>query len=445
MRLTVPEPKIDLYNEGFEKHCRLGRAKDGQKLSDLVERVSEPMVVALDAPWGAGKSVFLKCWVGAHVAENGGTATTVYFDAFKHDYLDDPLVSIVGVVAERLESLGGSKSGSAKKKGLAKVKSYAPMFGRALLRLGIAYATAGALHEIPDPTQSLADDALDAGSKELGDATRDFWRTEENRRNAMEGFREGLSQVASDETKLVIVVDELDRCRPDYALSLLEVIKHFFDVPNVHFILGVNSAELANSVRARYGSGVQAEKYLQKFITLTMPLVPRPARRGPSTQLQIDHFRYVSEQLGLEASWKFRWLETYLGYVDHHAGLGLRDVERIAALAVLTPEPIERPEARLHLYTGLIILKVHAPGLIQKAKDGSLNNEDVFRIFKLRGQAEIGGARWKAHACWVLATLPDGQIPESVLDEWKIILFLDYEPSELLRDTLADCIEAFQI
>ena len=60
--------------------------------------------------------------------------------------------------------------------------------------------------------------------------------------------------------KLVIVVDELDRCRPDYALSLLEIIKHFFNVEGVHFVLGVNLSELQNIVRARYGRNIKAWK-----------------------------------------------------------------------------------------------------------------------------------------------------------------------------------------
>ncbi|WP_333848286.1 P-loop NTPase fold protein, partial [Phaeobacter italicus] len=67
MRLTVPEPKIDLYNDGFADHDQLDRKATGDKLSDLVERIDDPMVIALDGAWGSGKSFFLKCWVGEHL------------------------------------------------------------------------------------------------------------------------------------------------------------------------------------------------------------------------------------------------------------------------------------------------------------------------------------------------------------------------------------------
>ncbi len=337
-RLSLPEPEIELYQDGFEGICRLGRAAEGKKLSDLVERISEPMVIALDAPWGAGKSVFLKCWVGAHGNENRGSAKTVYFDAFQHDFMDDPLIGLTSVISDRFGSDEKAKNT------WKAAKEAASKLVRPAARIGLAMATAGAT----EVTGAAVDAGLKAGSKELEDASKEFWKKEDGKRAAMRGFREALDQIAK-ERKLVIVVDELDRCRPDYALSLLEVIKHFFNVPNVHFVLGANLQELANSVRARYGSGVRAEKYLQKFITATMPLIPRGARSG-SSQLQIRHFQYVCDELGLSNLWKGDWLNKYLSFVDHHARLSLRDVEKIAALAKVTREPPSERPATDHIY-----------------------------------------------------------------------------------------------
>lgn len=87
----MPEPKIDLYKNGFLEVCKLGRHVEGKKLSELVENINQSMVIAVDAPWGAGKSFFLKCWVSTHTKEIKET-TTVYFDAFANDFLDEPLI-----------------------------------------------------------------------------------------------------------------------------------------------------------------------------------------------------------------------------------------------------------------------------------------------------------------------------------------------------------------
>lgn len=71
---------------------------------------------------------------------------------------------------------------------------------------------------------------------------------------------------------LVFVIDELDRCRPDYALALLESIKHLFSADNVIFILVTNRKELGASLEGVYGSRFNGEQYLEKFIHLNIQL-----------------------------------------------------------------------------------------------------------------------------------------------------------------------------
>ena len=102
MKYLPPEPKINLYNQGFEPDDFLGRAQTGRQLSELVEKIDDPFVLALDGVWGGGKSHFLKCWVGAHKLENDGIATTVYIDAFQHDFLEEPLIALTSAISSRL-------------------------------------------------------------------------------------------------------------------------------------------------------------------------------------------------------------------------------------------------------------------------------------------------------------------------------------------------------
>lgn len=68
------------------------------------------------------------------------------------------------------------------------------------------------------------------------------------------------------------MIDELDRCRPDFALSLLEVVKHFFSVKGVQFVLGVRLEALEESRWHRYGPNTDAGLYLQKFLHLRLSL-----------------------------------------------------------------------------------------------------------------------------------------------------------------------------
>ena len=71
---------------------------------------------------------------------------------------------------------------------------------------------------------------------------------------------------------VVVVIDELDRCRPLYAIELLEVAKHLFSVEIIVFVLAINLRQLGHSIKAVYGSDFDSHEYLERFIDITIPL-----------------------------------------------------------------------------------------------------------------------------------------------------------------------------
>ena len=71
--------------------------------------------------------------------------------------------------------------------------------------------------------------------------------------------------IRDDEEKIIIFIDELDRCNPQYAVKLLERIKHYFNHPKVVFVISYNKAELQHSIKTLYGSEFSADKYLERF------------------------------------------------------------------------------------------------------------------------------------------------------------------------------------
>lgn len=380
MKLLPPEPDIELYEDGFEGKDILGRSDSGKQLSDLIERIEDPIVVALDGSWGSGKSFFLKCWVGAHQKENEGNAKTIFFDAFAHDYLDDPLVALTGAIAGRIEPDDASS------KVLSHMKAAASKLWRPAARIVLAAATTGAT----EMAVAAVDPMLEAGSKELESASKDFWKKEDGKHAAMNDFRKAISSLTLPENegelpnKLVIVVDELDRCRPDYALALLETIKHFFDVPNVHFVLGVNLSELQNSVRARYGQGVDAGLYLQKFISLTMRL-PRHTKPRHGNLAELEYFLKTAAEMKLNTA-LVEEIEYYLERILPLDLLSIRGMQKLLTQIALFPHSenngFEQKSGGYNiLISGLIILKHVFPTTYKKAETKTLTIDDVINCF----------------------------------------------------------------
>jgi hypothetical protein len=381
MKLFPPQDDIDTYAVGFSGKDILSRQDAGKRLSELLEKVDDPIVVALDGRWGSGKSYFLKRWVGAHTLENGGTATTIYFDAFANDFLDEPLIALTGAIDERLPK--DSKGVRWKKAKRVVVKLAKPIF-----RIGVAAATAGA-SEIAVP---VIDAAIATAGKEAEKAADAFWRREDGRKAAMKQFRDGLAQLTApssegkgDGKPLVVVIDELDRCRPDYALSMLEVIKHFFSVPRVHFVLGVNLEALEHSVRARYGAGVNARDYLKRFISLSMQLpefIPGPT----PVRATIRYFERCAEAMGVDRALA-DLISEQLGLAVSANPISLRDIEKILTRLVLLP----RKEDFANMLWGwrvligsLLLFQVLEPELYRAAMDGSLKPEQIKRFYGIR-------------------------------------------------------------
>ncbi|WP_299155878.1 P-loop NTPase fold protein [uncultured Christiangramia sp.] len=92
-------------------------------------------------------------------------------------------------------------------------------------------------------------------------------------------FKKSLAKFIADTNEgkpIIFIIDELDRCRPNYAVSILEQIKHFFSVPNIVFVLSIDKKQLGNAIRGVYGSDrINSDEYLRRFIDVEYS-IPKP-------------------------------------------------------------------------------------------------------------------------------------------------------------------------
>jgi predicted KAP-like P-loop ATPase len=278
MRLFPPLLEIG-DEEGFTKEKDIfERRSAGKGLTNVVCRVSDPLVIAIDSEWGTGKTTFLKMWAGELRKQQ---IPVVFFDAFQHDYAEDAFTAIAGELIS-LASDKKKQNDPAAKKFIKSSTGAAKILLRSGLKIGVKLATAGALDaaDIGNAASEIAKEVSDLEDKYIGELL-----TKQKQENlAIQSFRDALESLpsllspprkeadTSNPKPLVIIIDELDRCRPTFALQVLERIKHFFSVPGVHFVLGTHLGQIRNSVSAVYGSGIDSTKYLQKFISFTLHL-----------------------------------------------------------------------------------------------------------------------------------------------------------------------------
>lgn len=96
-----------------------------------------------------------------------------------------------------------------------------------------------------------------------------------------------ISNFTQDDHRLIIFVDELDRCKPSFAVKLLEQIKYYFLLQNVTFVFSTNILELSKTISKFYGNDFQGDKYLNRFFDLFLTLMPIDIEK---------YYQYLSSQ-----------------------------------------------------------------------------------------------------------------------------------------------------
>lgn len=234
----------------------LSREDEVKNLTALVNNTNSPAVLAIDSRWGTGKTTFIKLWEQHLIKEE---IPFLYFNAWETDFSEDPLVAFLGEINESLKPLIGTSTKS--KKAWSKTKTAGKQIAKRAVPVGLKIATFGAL----DTDKVIEAEIAKAMGSLAGDALKNYTQ----QKNAIKEFHKSLKELialSSKDKPVVIFVDELDRCRPTYAIALLERIKHLFNIEGIVFVLALDKEQLGHSISSVYGQGIDTNGYLRRFI-----------------------------------------------------------------------------------------------------------------------------------------------------------------------------------
>ncbi len=253
----------------------IGRNEDLLYFIKLLDSISGPYSIAVDGRWGSGKTFFVKQakmlldaynpftqfadWDVDDKRENikkiWNALTTkhnkkqwdpklqlsVYFDAWEFDSEQDPMAALLYQIAKAASNdykIGGTRN------------NLNLLCDIVALRTG---------YNPKELLQSLKTTNITDGVKDSLDL-RDKINTY---------FSELLPEHGD---RLIIFIDELDRCVPAFAVRLLERIKHYFINDKVTFVFSLNMEQMQHTIRQHYGDGFDAHKYIERFFDLTIPM-----------------------------------------------------------------------------------------------------------------------------------------------------------------------------
>ncbi len=249
----------------------IGRSTDVIKFVKLLNLLEGSYSIAVEAPWGAGKSFFIKQTKLVIDAHNDFTKfldeddkksvidactklnksgeldiipqVSVYYDAWLNDNDEDPILSLIYTIIKSLNTDFDLKD--------------APN----IFKIAGSIANILSGKSVSDVLSSLnCDDPFNIiiNTKDVHEKIKEFF----------------CSLLAERGDRLIIFVDELDRCKPTFAIKLLERIKHYFCNDAITFVFSVNVEELQHTVKRYYGDNYDACRYLDRFFDFRIDLPP---------------------------------------------------------------------------------------------------------------------------------------------------------------------------
>ena len=392
MRITLREPAIGREDGFTTDNDIFGHREFGERLANLVGNISEPLVVVLDGPWGSGKSVFAKQWAGL-LRQRG--APVVEFDAFANDHYEDGFIAISAeILATAEEVLGKDKSTTkeyqelAARVGVAVTKTAM----RSVLRIA-TYGLLGAndADEIANILKDEARATVDSSAVAVEKMMLDRLSQARDEKNTLDTFRAALEKIATEmaisqskyETAkypLVFIIDELDRCRPPFALSIIERIKHLFSVNGVCFALVTHMRQLEGSVQGAYGANFKAQTYLEKFYQLRVTIPDKLAAGKSISSRYIDHCWTALEIEFLDPKQGIVTKE-HLESISETLDLTLRQIDRIITLIAIVSASIRKESFYIPaVLAGLCVMRQIEPELYRRTRSRQIEFSEIIEF-----------------------------------------------------------------
>lgn len=252
------------------------------QLHDIVSVLAKNkknMCYSINGQWGVGKSYVLDMFEEqARRIGQEGTVLDKYiifrYNCWEYDYYEEPLIAIVATIIEQYDekiTLLGEQERAAIDEIIKKTFVH---IGKKLLTIGSEKLKGLTGIEIdPDKAIQFAKETIDIAKNVQG-------KIEDNHsydelfefKEVLHLLRENLTKLAQNHT-VIIIVDELDRCLPEYMIRVLERLHHLFNgIPNTQVIISTDREQLEHTVKQIYGAKTDAKKYLEKFIAFELNL-----------------------------------------------------------------------------------------------------------------------------------------------------------------------------
>lgn len=363
--------EMNITTKTFDERDEFRRKSIAEKAINLLKSDIDISPMVIDGGWGTGKTEF--CHKLINLMKEGRTHNIIYIDAFKADHVDEPLMTVLAEIIKILPE------GPRRKAFINRVLPAVRYTIKTVAKAGVSHILrqdfADLANDFDEVIQKAADDSIDKTAELI---LKDHVEAEKS----LQTLQTALTAIASQDP-IIIFIDELDRCRPNFAVDMLEIIKHTFDVEGVSFVLVTNTQQLRASINHCYGQAVDAQRYLDKFIKFRFELSAHSIRDLNYPVLAAtDHFFKLArdkECLPNELLGKERFRKA-IEHLVRHQNLSLREIETLILHIQIVQNLSNSETFSGRMYFGYVLLRLIAvmlvcyePTLLNKIKNGIID------------------------------------------------------------------------
>ena len=275
-----------LENPTFDTQDEFNRKPIAENIIRLLTSDIDLSPMVIDGGWGTGKTEFCQKLIRI-MQQQHPDYQPVYIDAFRSDHSGEPLLALL---AEIIKTCTPPKDSDEKlieehKDRIRRITKAAGFLMKTVAKAAVGHVLKQNTDDLAEEFQQIMNDGQDAdslaetvtdaaaaiASHTIDVAVEALLKEQIEAEKNLETLKACLKELAADKP-IILFIDELDRCRPDYAVDMLEVIKHVFEVENVKIVLVTNTKQLRAAINHRYGVEVDAQKYLDKFLKYSFAL-----------------------------------------------------------------------------------------------------------------------------------------------------------------------------
>ena len=402
-----------LENPTFDTQDEFKRKPIAENIIRLLTLPIDLSPMVIDGGWGTGKTEFCQKLIRL-MQQQHPDYQPIYIDAFRSDHSGEPLLALL---AEIIKACIDEQPSEQRKNITRKVAKAAGFVMKTVAKAAVGHVLRQNLEDLEkgmsqiindeeeakNVAATVADSATTLASHSI-DATIDatieaLLKEQIEAEKNLKTLKACLEELAADKP-IILFIDELDRCRPDYAVDMLEVIKHVFDVENVKVVLVTNTKQLRAAINHRYGVEVDAQKYLDKFLKYSFALPDKVVARFEEDRAlaAVEHFKQLirkshicNELQGLiyESPEDISFIN-FIGDMIARHDISLRETERFVRFLEIY-HSLSRglninksvPQVILLRITGVFIFCFHSD-LIASINKNRTDAKDFARLFNVQ-------------------------------------------------------------